>query len=59
MQVELTEIKTYPLYDGRVNLTFDEEKHLYSIDGRPVPGVTSVIQTIAKPALIRTKSPPT
>ncbi len=33
-------------------LEFDEKKHHYSFNGVPVPGVTSILQCINKPALI-------
>lgn len=33
-------------------LTFDEKKHAYLWNGSPVPGVTTILQCIAKPALI-------
>ena len=33
-------------------LVFDEEKHMYTWGGAPVPGVTTILQKIAKPALI-------
>lgn len=32
--------------------TFDEKKHVYKYDGKPVTGVTTVIGVLAKPALI-------
>src|SRR3990167_1580215 len=32
---------------------FDEKKHLYTLDGKPLTGVTSVLNVIAKPALIQ------
>jgi len=44
-------IKTYQLYNGEVILTFDEEKHLYSVEGRPVYGVTNIVGVLEKPAL--------
>ncbi len=33
--------------------TFDEAKHLYMLDGRPLTGVTTILGVIAKPALIQ------
>lgn len=33
-------------------LMFDDKKHAYTWDGKVVPGVTSILQCIAKPALI-------
>lgn len=33
--------------------TFDPNKHLYYLDGKPLTGVTSILAVIAKPALIQ------
>ena len=33
-------------------LLFDEEKHHYKWDGKPVPGVTTILQVLGKPALV-------
>ena len=35
-----------------MDFTFDEKKHVYKLDGKPMTGVTSVIGVLAKPALI-------
>jgi len=35
-----------------MNFTFDEKKHLYYMDGKPMTGVTTILAVIAKPALI-------
>lgn len=32
---------------------FDEAKHVYTLDGKPLMGVTSVLSVVAKPALIQ------
>ena len=32
---------------------FDEKEHVYTLDGRPLHGVTSILSVIAKPALIQ------
>jgi cytochrome c2 len=40
------------LYNGEVNLVFDNQWHAYSIDGRKVKSVTKGIDIIAKPALV-------
>lgn len=37
------------IYGG--TLEFDEKNHLYKFDGKPVPGVTTILQCIGKPAL--------
>lgn len=42
----------YPLYKGKIILGFDDSKHAYSVDGKPVWGVTSIVGVIAKPALM-------
>lgn len=42
----------YSLYQGEVELEFDDNKHLYFVDGAVVPGVTGVLDIISKPALI-------
>lgn len=34
------------------NFTFDSTKHLYMLDGKPLTGTTTILQVIAKPALI-------
>ncbi len=39
-------------YGGSVQLQFDSTKHHYTIDGKTVDGVTSVLGIIAKPALV-------
>ena len=38
------------MYGGE--FTFDEAKHAYKFNGDPVPGVTTILGNIAKPALI-------
>ncbi len=45
-------MKTYKLYDGSVELLFNEEKHLYSIEDNKVDGVTGILGVISKPALM-------
>lgn len=39
-------------YDGKVQLLFNPAKHLYTVDGNAVYGVTSILGVIAKPQLI-------
>lgn len=34
------------------NFTFDPKKHVYTLDGKPLTGVTTILGVIAKPALI-------
>lgn len=46
------EKKTYKLYKGKVSLSFDESKHIYSVDKKIVYGVTGVTGILNKPALI-------
>ena len=38
------------MYGGE--LIFDKEAHLYTFDGAPVPGVTTILKVLDKPALI-------
>lgn len=40
------------LYNNSIELNFDEERHLYHVGGVKIDGVTGVLTTIAKPALI-------
>lgn len=42
----------HSLYQGNVSLEFSPARHLYTVDGIPVDGVTSVLQVISKPALV-------
>ena len=39
------------LYDGKVKLTFDDARHIYSVNDKTVYGVTSITGIIDKPAL--------
>lgn len=43
---------TRKLYNGEVELLFNETEHLYSVDGVIVPSVTRILGVIDKPALI-------
>lgn len=43
---------TFTLYNGEVELTFDDDKHLYTVDGEPVPSITGILKVINKPALM-------
>jgi genome maintenance exonuclease 1 len=43
--------KSLNVYGGR--LTFNEDAHIYEFNGTPVAGVTSILRTINKPALIQ------
>lgn len=36
----------------QTNFVFDEKKHQYTLDGELLPGVTTILGTLAKPALI-------
>lgn len=45
-------METTLLYGGDVELLFDQEKHVYTVSGETIPGVTSVLEVIAKPKLI-------
>jgi len=48
----MEERQTFSLYDGEVQLHYDPRSHAYSVNGKIVPGVTSIIQVIGKPALL-------
>jgi hypothetical protein len=41
-----------PLYNGTVELEFDEKRHVYRVNGKTVPGVTGILGVINKPALV-------
>ncbi len=45
-------IEKTKLYNGEIELLFDKDKHLYTVNGKPVYGVTSIVGIINKPALI-------
>ena len=42
----------YSLYQGKVILEFDENKHIYSVNGKTIYGTTSITGVINKPALV-------
>lgn len=44
--------ETFKLYNNTVELTFDEGRHRYTVDGETVAGVTTVLKVISKPALV-------
>ena len=46
----MSQLKTLNAFGDE--LAFDEENHLYTFSGKPVPGVTSVLKCIDKPALM-------
>ena len=37
---------------NNMELQFDEKLHLYTLDDKPITGVTTILKTIAKPALL-------
>lgn len=43
---------TNKLYNNKVELKFDEATHTYTVDGKVVFGVTSIVGVLDKPALI-------
>lgn len=45
-------IERIPLYGGSVTLEYDEDKHHYSVEGKPLAGVTSITGIADKPQLI-------
>lgn len=42
----------YSLYNGEIQLEFDENRHVYTVDGRVAEGVTTILGVINKPALV-------
>lgn len=42
----------YSLYQGKINLEFDSQKHIYLVDKKQIWGVTSVTGVLNKPALM-------
>lgn len=50
--MKTNELKEHKLYNGRIVLMYNDRKHLYTRDGEPVQGVTSVLDVINKPRLI-------
>jgi Tfp pilus assembly protein FimT len=40
------------IYGGEISLDFNEAKHLYTVGGKKVDGVTSILGVISKPALV-------
>lgn len=44
-------MESHSLYGGAVKLDFNPVRHIYTVDGIPVDGVTTVLGVIAKPAL--------
>lgn len=40
------------LYNKSIKLTFDDKKHIYSIEGKVIDGVTTILKIIDKPALM-------
>lgn len=45
-------METYSLYNNTVELVFDPVKHKYTVGGKKVDGVTTVLKVISKPALV-------
>lgn len=45
-------MEEYNLYNNTIKLYYDDAKHLYTVNGKKVDGVTSVLQVINKPALM-------
>jgi len=42
----------YKLYNGKIILKFDDKNHIYSVNGKTIYGVTSIIGVLDKPALM-------
>lgn len=45
-------MKSYSLYGGEITLNFNEGNHSYWVDDKPIPGVTTILNVISKPALM-------
>lgn len=45
-------METMQMYGGAVTLSFNPGRHMYTVDGKKVDGVTSVLGVINKPALL-------
>lgn len=45
-------MEKYKLYDGKVELEFNNSKHQYTVDNKTVFGVTSIVGVINKPQLM-------
>lgn len=45
-------MEVFRLYENRLELKFDEDRHLYTVEGEPVESITGVLKVINKPALI-------
>jgi hypothetical protein len=43
---------TTKLYNGEIELEFNEAKHHYTVNGETIDGVTSILGVISKPALV-------
>jgi hypothetical protein len=48
----MNDIQKYTLYNGKVVLEFEPEKHIYTVKGKRIEGVTGVTGIINKPALM-------
>lgn len=44
--------KTFSLYKGKISLIFNSNGHRYTVNNKDVIGVTTILSTLAKPALI-------
>lgn len=41
----------YKLYNNKIELCFDTHRHIYTVDKKKIPGVTSIVGVLDKPAL--------
>lgn len=44
-------MEKYKLYNGKIELCFETYRHIYSVNKKKVPGVTSIVGVLDKPAL--------
>jgi hypothetical protein len=45
-------MKKYTIYNGKINLIFDERQHKYYIESKEVPTVTNILKIINKPGIV-------
>jgi len=45
-------METYKLYDNKIELLFDDKKHIYMVGDKVIYGATSIIGVLDKPAIL-------
>ena len=51
-KTKVTSVKTMKLYNGEIELKFNQNGHRYTVNGKDALGVTTVLGVISKPALM-------